>query len=80
MTTLTLDHPGKETSELLHTCDQEGSIRIVTAGRQYVLRSSGGDRGRIGVAPDFESRLSSVFPQTIPPTQTAEADRLLSGE
>lgn len=80
MTTLTLEHPAKETADLLQTCDREGSVRIVAEGRQYLLRTTVQSRGRLGHVPDFEARLATVFPVALSAEQTAEADHLLAGE
>ena len=80
MLTLTLQHPSDETSELLHACDREGSVRIVAEGRHYLLRAALAARGAMGAVPDFESRLRTVFSQPLSVAQTAAADRMLAGE
>ena len=80
MLTLTLQHPSDETSELLHACDREGSIRILAEGRQYLLRPDVAARGQMGAPPDFEGRLRTSFSETLTPAQTAAADRMLAGE
>ena len=80
MLTLTLRHPSNETSELLHACDREGSVRIVAEGRQYLLRAAPAARGPMGAAPDFEGRLRAAFPQPLTAAQPAAADRMLAGE
>ena len=78
--TLTLPHPSDETSELLHACDREGSVRIVAEGRHYLLRATPAVRGTMGAVPDFEGRLHTAFPQPLTAAQTAAADRMLAGE
>lgn len=80
MLTLTLQHPSDETSELLHACDREGSVRIVAEGRHYLLRATRAARGAMGAVPDFEGRLRTVFSQPLSVAQTAAADRMLAGE
>ena len=80
MLTLNLPHPSDDRSEILHACDREGSVRIVSEGRHYLLRIAPAARGPMGAAPDFESRLKAAFPQSLTAAQTAAADRMLAGE
>ena len=80
MLTLTIQHPSDDTSELLHACDREGSVRIVAEGRHYLLRAAQGARGPMGAVPDFEGRLKTAFPRSLTAAQTAAADRMLAGE
>lgn len=80
MLTLTLQHPSDETSELLHACDREGSVRFVAEGRHYLLRAARAARGPMGAAPDFEGRLKTAFSQSLTAAQTVAADRMLAGE
>jgi len=80
MKTFTVRALDREPGAVLDTCDREGAVRIRRRnGQTYTIRPDTGP-DRITALPDFRARTAKIFPKTLTPEQTRQADKLLAGE